>query len=83
MTLQPVCRQNVMTEPHTLPKALGAPATSAVVAAVYTSMDQLAGADATKLSPLHGVGPRALRTIIEMLAERGAAPLKNFKELRR
>jgi hypothetical protein len=67
-----------MTEAHTLPKALGAPATRALVAAGYTSVDQLAGAEATKLSPFHGIGPRALRIITEMLAERGAVPLKNF-----
>jgi hypothetical protein len=69
---------NVMTEPHTLPKALGAPATRALVAAGYTSVDQLAGADATELSGLHGVGPRALRILAELLAEREAAPLRNF-----
>jgi hypothetical protein len=67
----------VTTEPHALPKALGAPAIRALVAAGYTSVEQLAGADATKLSALHGVGPRALRIIAEMLAERGAVPLKN------
>lgn len=65
-----------MTEPHDLPKALGAPATRALVAAGYTSIDQLAGADAAKLAALHGVGPRALRIIAETLAERGAAPMK-------
>ena len=45
-----------MTEAHTLPKALGAPATRALVAAGYTSLGQLTGADAKQLSTLHGVG---------------------------
>jgi len=64
-----------MTQPHGLPKGIGAPATRALVAAGYTSIDHLAGADAAKLPALPGVGPRALRIIAETLAERGAAPM--------
>ena len=64
-----------MTEPHDLPKGIGAPATRALVAAGYTSIDHLAAADAAKLAALHGVGPRALRIIAETLAEPGAAPM--------
>ena len=65
-----------MTEPHDLPKGIGAPATRALVAAGYTSIDQLAGADASELAALHGVGPKALRIIAERLAELGATAMK-------
>lgn len=68
----------VMTEPHDLPKAIGAPATRALIAAGFTSIDQLAGADRAKLAALHGVGPRALRIIAETLAARGLAALKEM-----
>jgi hypothetical protein len=67
-----------MTESHDLPKGIGAPATRALVAAGYTSIDQLAGAEVVKLAALHGVGPRALRIIAATLAERGSAPLKEI-----
>jgi hypothetical protein len=65
-----------MTESRDLPKGIGAPATRALVAAGYTSVDQLAGADVAGLAALHGVGPRALRIIGETLAERGLGALK-------
>jgi hypothetical protein len=67
-----------MTEPRDLPKAIGAPATRALAAAGYTSIDQLAGADSAKLAALHGVGPKALRVIAETLADRGLAALLPF-----
>jgi hypothetical protein len=65
-----------MSESHDLPKGIGAPAIRALVAAGYSSIDRLAGADATELAALHGVGPRALRIIADTLAERGLAALK-------
>jgi len=65
-----------MTEPHDLPKGIGAPATRALVAAGYTSIDQLVGADASELAALHGVGPKALRIIAARLAELGATAMK-------
>ena len=40
-----------------LPKGIGAPATRALMAAGYTSIDQLAGVPAAELAALHGVGP--------------------------
>ncbi|MYS12293.1 DNA-binding protein, partial [Streptomyces sp. SID6041] len=40
-------------------------------AAGYTRLDQLAGVPAAELAALHGVGPKALRVLGEVLAERG------------
>ncbi|MEK9518453.1 DNA-binding protein [Streptomyces sp. NPDC087908] len=53
------------------PRAIGAPATRALAAAGYTRLDQLAGVPAAQLAALHGVGPKALRVLGEVLAERG------------
>ncbi|MEV6202255.1 DNA-binding protein [Streptomyces sp. NPDC051771] len=55
------------------PRAIGAPATRALVAAGYTGLDRLAGVPAAELAALHGVGPKALRVLAEALAERGTA----------
>ena len=57
-----------------LPK-VGAPANRALQAAGYNSLESLAGAPADELLALHGLGPRALRTIDETLAALGLAPL--------
>jgi hypothetical protein len=54
-----------------LPKDLPAPAVRALVAAGYTSLDQLAGVPIAELKQLHGMGPKALNRIREALAERG------------
>jgi DNA uptake protein ComE-like DNA-binding protein len=54
-----------------LPKDIGAPATRALVGAGYTKLVQLAGASASELKALHGMGPRALRLIQEALEEEG------------
>lgn len=62
-----------MVEDIDLPKGIGAPATRALTAAGYTSLDQLAGLPAAELAALHGVGPKALKVIKEALAERGSA----------
>jgi hypothetical protein len=67
-----------MAESQNLPKSIGAPATRALVAAGYRSIEQLAGAHVAELAALHGVGPKALRIISETLAERGLAPLKDL-----
>ncbi|MFF9915487.1 DNA-binding protein [Streptomyces sp. NPDC013457] len=54
-----------------LPRGIGAPATRALTAAGYTTLDALAGVPATELAALHGVGPKALRVLQESLEERG------------
>jgi hypothetical protein len=62
-----------MVENADLPKGIGAPATRALIAAGYTSIEQLAGVPSAELAALHGVGPKALRIIREALADRGSA----------
>ena len=47
---------------------VGAPATRALHAAGFTSLDQLAGVRRSDLSALHGVGPKAIK-IIEIALE--------------
>ncbi len=51
----------------TLPK-IGAPATRALHDAGYTTLRQLAGVPRAELAELHGMGPKALRTIEDALA---------------
>lgn len=55
-----------------LPAGIGRPARSALAAAGYTHLDQLADVDPATLARLHGVGPKALRLIEEALAGRWA-----------
>ena len=60
-----------MSDNSRLPKGIGAPATRALTAAGYLTLDQLAGVPRRELEKLHGVGPRAIRMLDEALAERG------------
>ncbi len=60
-----------MTEPVDFPAGISAPATRALVAAGYTSIEQLADVPHSEVAALHGMGPKALRIIGEALAERG------------
>ena len=53
------------------PKGVSAPATRALVGAGYTDLVQLAGVSGAGLAKLHGMGPKALRSIQEALAEQG------------
>jgi hypothetical protein len=53
------------------PRAIGAPATRALVGAGYSKLSELAGVSAADLQKLHGMGPRALRIIQEALEETG------------
>ena len=50
---------------------IGRPATQALVAAGYTSLEQLAGLRQADLLKLHGMGPRALGILREALRARG------------
>lgn len=54
-----------------LPRAIGAPATRALTAAGLTRLEQLDGMPRRELLALHGVGPKAVRILDEVLAERG------------
>jgi hypothetical protein len=54
-----------------LPHGIGAPATRALTAAGYPTLDDLIGVSAKHLLSLHGVGPKAIRMLREELAESG------------
>ena len=59
-----------MTEQsHDFPRAIGAPATRALLGAGYTSLKQVAKALDADLMKLHGFGPRALRILREEIAK--------------
>ncbi|HEY4929690.1 MAG TPA: hypothetical protein VIH95_11115 [Acidimicrobiales bacterium] len=60
-----------MSDEVTLPTAIGAPATRALTAAGYTSLAQLDGVATKELLALHGVGPRAVRILGEVMAAEG------------
>ncbi|WP_137991551.1 DNA-binding protein [Streptomyces vilmorinianum] len=53
------------------PRGIGAPATRALTAAGYTTLEELAGVPESELLALHGVGPGALTVLREVMAERG------------
>ena len=57
---------------HSTPlPTVGAPATRALTAAGYRSLEDLDGQSRTALLALHGVGPRAIRILDQALAELG------------
>lgn len=60
-----------------LPDGLAAPARRALIGAGYRSLDQLEGAARSELAELHGMGPRALRTIEGALEKAGLRPLND------
>lgn len=52
---------------------LGRPARGALLAAGFTSLEALDGADRARLATLHGLGPRGLERLQAVLAQRGLA----------
>lgn len=60
-----------MSQPF--PRGIGQPATRALEAAGYSSLEQLTQVSEKELLKLHGVGPKAVRILRETLAERGLA----------
>ena len=62
-----------MTDGSDLPTGIGAPATRALTAAGFTRLEQLHGVPAVELSKLHGVGPKAIRVLAEVLEHHGYA----------
>ncbi len=56
---------------HNFPKGIGRPATDALLAAGYTSLEQLTGVREVDIKQLHGVGPKAVKILRETLAEMG------------
>jgi hypothetical protein len=55
-----------------LPKAIGRPATRALLGAGLTTLDKVATRTTDELLAIHGVGPKAARILSEALAERGS-----------
>jgi predicted flap endonuclease-1-like 5' DNA nuclease len=51
-----------------LPKAIGGPATRALVGAGITTLAQIAAVTDAELLAMHGVGPRGVRILREALA---------------
>jgi DNA-directed RNA polymerase alpha subunit len=56
-----------------LPTAIGRPARGALTEAGYTRLEELARVREADLLRLHGVGPKAVRTLREIMSERGLA----------
>jgi DNA-directed RNA polymerase alpha subunit len=56
--------------PEAFPK-LSSPARRALEQAGYTRLEDLARASETDIADLHGMGPKAMETLRELLAERG------------
>jgi hypothetical protein len=54
-----------------LPSGLAAPARRALAGAGLTRLDLLARTSESELAALHGMGPKAIETLREALAERG------------
>ncbi|GIF42470.1 hypothetical protein [Actinoplanes xinjiangensis] len=51
--------------------SIGRPATSALLLAGITTLDEVAARGRRELLAMHGVGPRAIRILADALAERG------------
>lgn len=60
-----------MTSPDGFPRGIGRPATGALLAAGYTDLTQLDGVAEADLLRMHGVGPKAVAVLREVMAERG------------
>jgi hypothetical protein len=63
--------KNIAPEPW--PRGVAKPAQRALASAGYTIIDQLANAREEDLAALHGMGPKALRILLETLKQRGKA----------
>lgn len=57
--------------PDALPRSIGSPALRALLLAGITSLGQVAAHSEEQLLALHGVGPRAVRILKEVLLESG------------
>ena len=54
-------------------KGLSAPARRALASVGYEHLEQLTAAREGELAKLHGMGPKALRVLKDVLAQRGLA----------
>jgi DNA-directed RNA polymerase alpha subunit len=59
--------------PGDLPPGLSRPAQRALAAAEITRLEQLAQISEAELLKLHGIGPKAIRTLKDAMAQRGLA----------
>ena len=59
--------------PQPFPPGIGKPASRALEAAGYSSLEQLTQVSEKELLKLHGMGPKAVRVLREALAEQGLA----------
>ncbi|WP_433563306.1 DNA-binding protein [Nocardia sp. CA-151230] len=53
------------------PRGVSAPAARALAAAGYRNLEQLAGVRERDLLALHGMGPKAIRVLLEALVAQG------------
>ncbi|GAB4580984.1 MAG: hypothetical protein Fur0022_37290 [Anaerolineales bacterium] len=60
-------------ENHDFPRAIGNPATSALLLAGYSRLEQLTQVTEADLSRLHGMGPKALGILKQTLEAKGLA----------
>lgn len=58
-------------EKNALPTHIGKPAHRALTEAGYVNLEQLTQVTEAELLKLHGVGPKAIRILGEVLAEQG------------
>ena len=56
---------------HDFPKSIGRPATSALLGAGYTRLEQLTTVSEAEIKQLHGVGEKAMTILRATLAEKG------------
>lgn len=64
-------RSGTVPSDSDLPASIGKPATRALLGAGVATLDDVAARSKAELAALHGVGPKALRILAEVLQERG------------
>ena len=62
---------------HSLPYGIGKPATNALLLAGFTHLEQFTTVSEKEILKLHGVGPKAVRTLREALHEKGLSFLED------
>ncbi len=62
------CYNRRVSDPeHQLPKAIGKPATNALLNAGINTLDQISGMTDKELLALHGVGPKAIKILRDQI----------------
>lgn len=65
------CRDRECRDVGDLPRAIGRPATQALVSVGITDLDQVAELTEAELRNMHGVGPKAVRVLSDALHAAG------------